>query len=75
MARSSYIYIVFQKGSALPLAPFTVKHEMITWIRNNRFNAYANGDISVFRYQDAGYCHFGTPTMELMDIAELMKIE
>lgn len=75
MARSSYIYIVFQKGSDLPVAPFTVKHEMVTWIKRNRYNAYANGDITVYRYPDAGYCHFEEPARVPMDISKLMEEE
>jgi len=32
MARSSYIYAVLS-GLGLPLATFTVKHELIAWMR------------------------------------------
>ena len=33
MARSSYIYLIRKNGE--PIAAFTVKHEMETWIRHN----------------------------------------
>ena len=69
MARSSYIYIVFQKGTEKPIATFTVKHEMVTWIKRNRFNAFFNGDITGWRYPDGGWDD--RPPVE-MDLTELM---
>jgi hypothetical protein len=33
MARSQYIYVVTVRGDIV--AGFTVKHELVTWLRNN----------------------------------------
>lgn len=35
MARSSYIYLVLDKNST-PLGSFTVKHELIKWLMDNK---------------------------------------
>lgn len=40
MARSSYIYLVMpvqtlQDGGIIPIAAFTVKHELVSWLMRN----------------------------------------
>lgn len=35
MARSNHIYVVMYDGGYDPMAAFTVKHEMMTWCKNN----------------------------------------
>jgi hypothetical protein len=50
MARSSYIYVVYmlgRTGGTATVATFTVKHEMVTWIR--REWAKAEGPVRVLR--------------------------
>lgn len=38
MARSSYIYLALDKHST-PLGAFTVKHELVTWLKNRPYDA------------------------------------
>ncbi len=35
MSRSSVIWVVMKPGRHLPRATFTVKHEMVTWMKRN----------------------------------------
>jgi hypothetical protein len=44
MARSTYIYLVTKDGS--PVAAFTVKHELATWLSRNQ------GDYVLYRIGD-----------------------
>lgn len=48
MARSSYIYIVMGAISRKPVASFTVKYELLTWLRTRR----GLSTIRVFRTGD-----------------------
>lgn len=68
MARSTYIYVVEDKLN--PVAAFTVKHELITWLRNN--GGQAPGMLRrVIRLPDgASALSRRQPTR--MDIAELI---
>jgi hypothetical protein len=57
MARSAYIYLVMQsylddegEWQDKPVAPFTVKHELVTWLRR-RTAAYYE-DLHVLRGRD-----------------------
>ena len=51
MARSSYIYTVTPAAGYVPVATFTVKHEMVTWTRQN----YTKPEhVKVHRYPDGG---------------------
>lgn len=50
MARSQYIYVV-RDDYERALATFTVKHEMITWLRSQPFDP----TLSVWRYSDGVY--------------------
>lgn len=49
MARSQYVYVVQAKGCITPLAAFTVKHEMETWL--SRYNGPA--DLIYWRVRNA----------------------
>jgi hypothetical protein len=40
MARSSYIYLVTQKGSGVPVAAFTVKRELGSWLWEQDMSRY-----------------------------------
>lgn len=46
MARSVYIYLVYDQLSVV--GAFTVKHEMETWIQNQKFNEKPR----ILRYKD-----------------------
>lgn len=46
MARSSYVYVVMKNGVGLPIAGFTVKHELKTWLGRNP------GDYTIWRLSD-----------------------
>lgn len=48
MARSTYIYFV-QGRQGEPVAAFTVKHEMMTWLEQNP------GDYTLWRLSDGGH--------------------
>lgn len=52
MARSHYIYTVTPAAGYVPVATFTVKHEMVTWTKQNftkpehvRVNRYPDGGV------------------------------
>lgn len=45
MARAQYVYVVQQVGCITPLAAFTVKHEMETWLHEHA----TNDDIIIWR--------------------------
>lgn len=47
MARSTYVYIVISDDK--PVAGFTVKHEMVTWLLNNQ------GKYTIYRLSDGGH--------------------
>jgi hypothetical protein len=46
MARSTYVYVVISNDNGLPVAGFTVKHEMKTWLERNL------GDYTIWRLAD-----------------------
>jgi hypothetical protein len=46
MARSSYVYVVM--NGDIPVAGFTVKHELVTWLGRNP------GDYVIYRLGDKG---------------------
>lgn len=50
MARSTYIYVVDRPDGGFPgaVAVFTVKHEMITWLKRN----HEGEEWEVLRYSD-----------------------
>ena len=67
MARSSYVYIVMGPSPDLmsddvPVAAFTVKHEMITWLKKCQIDGPG-----VLRLRDGRTC---TPVD--MDLSELL---
>jgi hypothetical protein len=47
MARSTYVYVIMD--GSLPVAGFTVKHEMNTWLERNP------GDYVIYRLSDGGH--------------------
>ena len=50
MARSSYIYLVQDKDlNRTPVAAFTVKHELATWLSRNP------GNYTLWRIGDGGH--------------------
>lgn len=49
MARSAYIYVVFEHDDVI--ATFTVKHEMVTWL-NREITPAARRSIRAMRYPD-----------------------
>ena len=51
MARSQYIYTVTPFAGYVPQATFTVKHEMVTWMKRN-FDKPEH--VKVHRYPDGG---------------------
>ncbi len=61
MARSSYIYLVYD-GESLAGA-FTVKHEMYSWIANQKFNNLPR----ILRIQDGVYQKKGASIMVEFD--------
>lgn len=52
MARAQTIWVVFQDPLPLPLGTFTVKHEMVTYLR--RHPEYPVDSLRIFRYPDGG---------------------
>lgn len=51
MARSTYIYVVMR--SALPLAAFTVRHELVSWVSRHADDLLLHGG-RVYRCRDNG---------------------
>jgi hypothetical protein len=51
MARSSYVYVVMN-GFREPVAGFTVKHELLTWLTDNRQDGYR-----VWRIRDGRFAN------------------
>ena len=49
MARSTYVYVVTIVGVVPPVAGFTVKHEMMTWLERHP------GDYRIWRLSDGGH--------------------
>lgn len=49
MARSTYIYIIYRPVGGLVLAAFTVRHELVTWLKDRPGN---KGEVRVRRYLD-----------------------
>lgn len=47
MARSTYVYVVLDHVG--PVAGFTVKHEMVTWLERNP------GEYLIYRLSDGGH--------------------
>lgn len=64
MARSTYIYVVMDPRAPLPVATFTVKHEMVGWLKRTR----KPGSTKVYRYGDGPHRQ---PVS--MDIEELFQ--
>lgn len=52
MARSTYIYIVTEAYCEVPLACFTVKHELQGWW--NARTAYKRSQLAAWRFRDGG---------------------
>lgn len=54
MARSTYVYTVFQEGYTLNelLGTFTVKHEMVTAISRWRVSNKVLGRVAIYRSYD-----------------------
>ncbi len=65
MARSTYIYVVTDQFG--PVAAFTVKHELVTWLRSLRADSAAHHRAT--RLPD-GVHSYTTPT--ILDIPELL---
>jgi hypothetical protein len=49
MSRSLYIYIVSYDSTHKPIAVFTVKHEMVTWLKTK-----GNAGMIAYRMYDGG---------------------
>jgi hypothetical protein len=64
MARAVYLYVVMGLHP-LPIAVFTVKHEMVTWLKRQ-----SRGPVRVYRYKDGAY---GEEVITEMDVEELLK--
>lgn len=47
MSRSEYVYVVVGDASRLPVATFTVKHELIRWLESRRGNTL----LRLFRFR------------------------
>ncbi len=69
MARSQYIYLVVESGYdwSTPRAAFTVKHELVSWLRAHKPSG-ANSEFEVFRLADGNR---NQPPVGL-DLAELL---
>lgn len=79
MARSSYIYTVTPfAGSGFPAAVFTVKHEMVTWIKRNYpwEPGKCERPIRVHRFPDGGHPVFDENGVNVhrteLDVKKLM---
>lgn len=70
MARSTYVYVVESTPDGgyywHPIAAFTVKHELITWLRRRESE---HDKLMLTRFPDGDYGHRGPAKM---DIAELL---
>lgn len=64
MARSTCVYVVLTEGG-VPLAGFTVKHELVTWLRRGSENP---DDVQIWRCGDGPW---QKPPVRL-DVAELL---
>lgn len=78
MARSSYIYTVIPFAGHAPAAAFTVKHELVTWIK--RYFPAKPGKferpIRVYRLPDGGLMLGDKrPVFVKMDLKELLGEE
>jgi hypothetical protein len=58
MARSTYVYVVLRGGE--PVAGFTVKHELLTWLEHH------HGNHVVYRLGDGGA---GRPPQRMGELA------
>jgi len=67
MSRSTYIYVVM--GKTDPMAAFTVKHELVSWIERC-VGADVVGMLRIFRLVDNG--RSGSRLTE-MDVADLLS--
>jgi hypothetical protein len=71
VARSDYIYIVLKDMLGTPpVAAFTVKHELLYWLRQRTEAELAGHD--VYRCKDEGWNMPHKPPVKL-DIEELLK--
>lgn len=63
MARSTYVYIVRLRDGCATLVAFTVKHELITWLK---VRPHLRDRIQVMRLRDGvgGVSAFITPDIE-----------
>lgn len=73
MARSTYVYVVLLAGN--PYAGFTVKHELVSFLRGKK--TWATGvfvDLEVWRMPDGGRAG-ATRGPVVVDIAELLAVK
>jgi len=52
MARSSYIYVVSSTIHQQPLAGFTVKHELVSWLQRRARDEPIRAPVSIYRLRD-----------------------
>lgn len=74
MARSSYIYLVKGSGNVgnyNPLAAFTVKHELVTWLKKRFPGGVGLNGVEGWRMPDGD--PGGRPEQTEIDLKELIK--
>jgi hypothetical protein len=81
MARSSYIYLLQdteETDPGRPVAAFTVKHELVTWLEHSRS---LWGHLKLYRLKDSPHWNpafrrrYEGPTVTEMSIADLVGQE
>lgn len=60
MSRSSYVYIIVGEATRIPQAAFTVKHELVAWLRKRNGLSM----LRLFRVPD-GNAYVTTGTLEI----------
>lgn len=72
MARSAYIYVLMDDHASLPTAAFTVKHELVTYLKHQNKARWERE--KVYRYKDnpSGNSHIVTE-IKLHDLLPEMK--
>lgn len=78
MARSAYIYLVMDYNHVVPVGSFTVKHEMVTWIKwaYPRKPGEFERPIRVYRLPDGGLVIGDKrPAFVKLDLKELLGEE
>ena len=76
MARASYIYLVMELSIDIPIGAFTVKHEMVTFLKNEAAGyCMPERQLSVYRVPDGGnfWGQRPDPHYTELDVLELLK--